>query len=298
MLKIIDISNWQDGFDLEAASHEFDGCIVKATEGIGYVDPCCDGFVQQLKGCDKLWGFYHFARENEPEIEAEFFWDNCRNYFGEGIPVLDYETLNYNDVEWCERFINKLHELSGIWAMLYISASQCSKFEGSWIPNTCGLWVAGYPYAAKSWTYDSMPYDIYPWDFCAMWQFTSSLNLIGYWNGLDASFAYMDENAWHAYAGTVSTDNPPIVENPNTQGKTIDDLALEVVLGEYGNGDDRKNMLGDKYEEVQNRVDELYAIANEVIEGKWGNGWNRETALNGAGYPYQIVQKIVNNILA
>ena len=26
-------------------------------------------------------------------------------------------------------------------------------------------------------------------------------------------------------------------------------------------------------------------------------GWNREQALNGAGYPYEIVQRIVNSIL-
>lgn len=298
MLKVIDVSNWQDGLDLVAASHEFDGCIVKATEGVGYVDPCCDGFVQELRSCNKLWGFYHFARENEPETEAQFFWDNCRNYFGEGIPVLDYETTNYNDVEWCERFINKLHELSGVWAMLYVSASQCQKFEGSWIPNTCGLWVAGYPYTAKSWTYDEMPYDIHPWEFCAMWQFTSSLNLIGYWNGLDASFAYMDENAWHSYAGSVFTDNPPIVEKPASPEKTTDDLVLETLLGEYGTGEDRKRMLGSRYDEVQNRINVLYEIAEQVIRGDWGNGWNRETALNGAGYPYQIVQKIVNDILA
>lgn len=297
MLKIIDISNWQDGFDLEAASHEFDGCIVKATEGVGYVDPCCDGFVQELRSCNKLWGFYHFARENEPETEAQFFWDNCRNYFGEGIPVLDYETTNYNDVEWCERFIDKLHDLSGVWAMLYISASQCSKFEGSWIPETCGLWVAGYPYAAKCWTYDVMPYDIYPWDFCAMWQFTSSLNLVGYWNGLDASFAYMDENAWHAYAGSVSTGNPPIEENP-TPEKSDDELACETILGKYGTGADRQRLLGSRYDAVQSRVNAYYDRARECINGDWGNGWNRITALQGAGYNADVVQHIVNDLMS
>lgn len=291
MLKVIDVSNWQDGFDLGAASHEFDGCIVKATEGVGYVDPCCDGFVQELRSCNKLWGFYHFARENEPETEAKFFWDNCRNYFGEGIPVLDYETTNYDDVEWCERFINELYDLSGIWAMLYISASKCSMFDGSWIPETCGLWVAGYPYAAKCWTYDVMPYDVYPWDFSAMWQFTNSLNLVGYWNGLDASFAYMDENAWHAYAGSVSTSNPPNVEKP------IDDLVREVLQGKHGTDEQRRKSLGNRYDEVQARINQLYTIADEVIAGKWGNGWNREQSLNGAGYPYDIVQGIVNEKL-
>lgn len=291
MLKGIDISNWQSG--ILPSWYDIDFCICKATEGLGYVDPCCDEFVQNCINNNILWGFYHFARENDPEDEAQFFYDSCYNYFKYGIPVLDYETENYDNAEWCERFINKLHELSGVWAILYISAYRCSEYENSWIPDKCGLWLAGYPYPATDWTKEEMPYNTYPWDVAALWQFTSSLILDG--TEFDGDYAYMDENAWLKYA--QSTDNPQNVEKPKPQ-KSTDDLVLEVLLGEYGDGEDRKNMLGSRYEEVQNRINQLYIIAEEVIEGKWGNGWNREVALNGAGYPYEIVQRIVNEILA
>lgn len=290
----IDISNWQTG--LQPSSLDIDFCICKATEGFGYVDPTCDTFVQDCIENNVLWGFYHFARENNPEDEAQFFYENCKNYFNHGIPVLDYETDNYDNKDWCERFIQKVYELSGVWCVIYISAYRCMQYNDSWIPEKCGLWVAGYPWENPNWTDEEMPYGIYPWEFCAIWQFTSSLIVPGFWEKLDGDIAYMDENAWHKYAN--STDTPPIVEKPTFPEKSTDDLVWETLLGEYGTDEDRKRMLGSRYDEVQNRINVLYEIAEQVIRGDWGNGWNRETALNGAGYPYQIVQKIVNDILA
>lgn len=290
----IDISNWQDG--IIPSEMKIDFCIVKATEGLGYVDPTCDCFIQDCIANNIPWGFYHFARENEPEDEAQFFYDNCKNYFKHGIPVLDYEVSNYDNVEWCERFLEKLHDLSGVWAMLYISASRCGKYEGSWIPEKCGLWVAGYPYVITEWTNEDCPYNIHPWNFAAIWQFTSDLILHGYVGRLDGNIAYMDKSAWMKYA--QSTDNPKNTGKPDNNEKSIDDYVHETLLGEYGVGDDRKRMLGDKYEKVQKRINELYKIADEVIDGKWGDGWNRQNALEGAGYPYKIVQKIVNDKLA
>ena len=286
----IDISNWQCG--LIPSNLNIDFCIAKATEGIGYVDPCCNGFVQNCIDNGILWGFYHFARENDPISEADYFVQETRNYFGHGIPVLDYETENPDNIAWCEQFINRVHELTGVWCIIYLSASRIPAYWGSWIPEKCGLWVAGYPYTQTEWTYDVMPYDIEPWGFAAIWQFTSSLILPGYVGKLDGNVAYMDEGAWFKYA--QSTDNPPTVENPNG---TTDELAAGVIEGKYGNGDERKAMLGDRYGEVQNRVNELYAIAQEVIRGEWGNGNDRMIKLENAGYPYKTVQMIVNDIL-
>ena len=284
----IDVSNWQAGLDISKLDVDF--VICKATEGVGFTDPTCDDFIEQCKSENKLWGFYHFARQNEPEDEAEYFYNECKGYFKKGIPVLDYEIDNYDNCEWCERFIQRLHDLSGIWAVIYISAYRCSDYYDSWIPEKCGLWVAGYPYTMSDWTDDEMPYEISPWSFAAIWQFTSQLIIPGFWEKLDGDIAYMDASAWKKYATSDSGDTKPI--------KYLDDYVLEVLLGEYGNGEDRKRMLGDMYEPVQNRINQLYEIAEEVIDGKWGNGWNREVALNGAGYPYKIVQKIVNDLLA
>lgn len=288
----VDISNWQAG--IVPSSLGVDFCIVKATEGLGYTDPCCDGFVQDCINNGILFGFYHFARENEPEAEAEFFYDECSGYIGRGIPVLDYETENYSNSEWCERFIQRFYELSDIWCILYISAYRCGQYQNSWIPERCGLWVAGYPWNNPNWTDEELPYDVTPWEFAAIWQFTSSLRLPEWGGNLDGNIAYMTADAWHKYANTVTpSPSPAPVPTPTN----IDDIVRDVLAGNYGNGEERIKALGNNYEAVQARINQLYNIADDVINGDWGNGWNREQALNAAGYPYDIVQSIVNDKL-
>ena len=92
--------------------------------------------------------------------------------------------------------------------------------------------------------------------------------------------------------------------------KSIDEIAKEVIAGQWGNGDDRKKRLeaaGYNYSEVQNRVNELVGgstpkksnetIADEVIAGKWGNGSDRRKKLEEAGYNYDTIQDIVNKKL-
>ena len=90
-MKGIDISNWQSGINLSAIAKDIDFVIVKATEGIGFVDKSCDRFFQAAKDLGKPLGFYHFARTNDARKEADFFYQNTKNYFGQAIPILDWE---------------------------------------------------------------------------------------------------------------------------------------------------------------------------------------------------------------
>ena len=84
--------------------------------------------------------------------------------------------------------------------------------------------------------------------------------------------------------------------------KTTEELAREVIEGKYGNGEDRKNALGDRYAEVQARVNEILAPAPEpsvdildlvrkTIRGDFGIGEDRKNAL---GSNYDEVQRQVN----
>ena len=59
VLRGIDISNWQRGFDLASTKPDF--VIVKATEGLNFVDKTCDGFVQDAIKLNIPFGYYHFA---------------------------------------------------------------------------------------------------------------------------------------------------------------------------------------------------------------------------------------------
>ena len=88
--------------------------------------------------------------------------------------------------------------------------------------------------------------------------------------------------------------------------KTVEELAREVIRGDWGNGSERKERLteaGYDYNAVQELVNEkLYKktvdeIANEIIRGEWGNGDERKQKLTAAGYDYSAVQKRVNEML-
>lgn len=292
MLHGIDISNWQDDIKLGKLTNNIDFCIMKATEGLWYADPCFDDFILQCFDFGLLRGFYHFARENNPEDEAKWFYETVKPYIGQGIPVLDYETENWDNVQWCELFIKRFYKLSGIYPLLYISASRCAEYENSWIPEKCGLWLAGYPYPATSFDDNQdIPYSIYPWEFVAIWQFTSNLMLSGYESRLDGNYAYMDAIAWSKYANC--TEN----ETPITPLKSNVEIAKEIMQGQWGNDENRREQLtaaGYDYDAIQDLINEYYNLANDIWLGKWGNGWNRKNALEGAGYDYELAQMCVD----
>ena len=97
---------------------------------------------------------------------------------------------------------------------------------------------------------------------------------------------------------------------PINNEKSVEELARAVIRGEYGNGDERKNRLGSRYNEVPARVNEILLgtkpvsnrksneeLATEVIRGNWGNGQERKDRLTNAGYDYNAIQRIVNKRL-
>jgi hypothetical protein len=75
---------------------------------------------------------------------------------------------------------------------------------------------------------------------------------------LDGTYYYPD-----SYKGGRHLDNSDSsseVENEESFTLTsdeIDSLAKEVIRGNFGNGDERKEAIGEHYQEIQNRVNEL-----------------------------------------
>ena len=302
-LKGIDISSWQRGIDLGAIAGSIDFVIVKATEGLSFVDSTCDGFFQKARQLGKKVGFYHFARNNDAEKEAEFFRSNTKGYEKLGIPVLDWE--DDQSVDWVNTFVRRYHELTGVWPWIYANPW---RFRQGVVEANCGRWVAGYPkngitdisYGLNN----SLPSGYNVGSVCA-WQFTSSGRLSGYSGNLDMDVFYGDSAAWDKYAGGSAGSGS--ASAPSEGSKTIDQLADEVINGAWGNDEDRKNRLtaaGYDAEAVQARVNEklgsrksISELADEVIAGKWGNGQDRISKLNAAGYDADAVQTEVNRKL-
>ena len=105
-------------------------------------------------------------------------------------------------------------------------------------------------------------------------------------------------------------DAREVQPQPQPQLKPIDEVAKEVIRGEWGNGEDRKARLtqaGYDYNVIQARANEMLRpqpqrksideIAREVIRGKWGNNPERKRRLESAGYDYNAVQKRVNQLM-
>lgn len=64
-------------------------------------------------------------------------------------------------------------------------------------------------------------------------------------------------------------------------------IVKNTMLGKYGNGEERKQALGEDYEEVQNIINLTY----KTLKGQFGNGKSRKLAL---GEYYSVVQKLIN----
>lgn len=234
MLKGIDISHHQKGLDLSKIDCDF--VIIKATEGIGYVDECCDGFFQQAKKLNKKLGFYHFARPvNDAVKEAQFFYNNTKNYFGHAIPVLDWEMEDKWNVAWAKAWLDEVYRLSGVKPIIYMSLSVMRGYDWTPVVNgDYGLWVASYGKNPLCYNYDnswaSKPAPKW-WSFMRLWQWGSQCYLDGWQSNLDVNEFYGDAAAWDRYAGIKQEEEKPTEpEKPTPTEPEITDGFIRKII--------------------------------------------------------------------
>ena len=304
----IDISMWQNGIDLSAVKADF--VIVKATEGIGYVDKTCDKFFQKALSLGKKIGFYHFARptkNNDPVREADFFYENCKGYFGKAIPILDWEAENKQNVAYAKAWLDRVYQRSGVKPVIYMSESVVNAYDWSSVANAdYGLWVAKYRDNNPDYNYNMSNAGSRPrvkwWKFYCMWQWTSTGRLNGYSGNLDCNVFYGDGTTWDKYAGKSGITQP--VKPTQPVKKSNEEIANEVINGAWGNGEDRKKRLTDagyNYTVVQAIVNKKMAARNQSvyyvvkrgdtlsgIASKYGTTYQRLAQINGIANPNKI----------
>ena len=136
----------------------------------------------------------------------------------------------------------------------------------------------------------------------------------GIWgNGNDRKVKLTD--AGYDYSSIQKIVNEKLLGSTPTEKpkKLNEELAQEVISGNWGNGEERKKRLteaGYNFDEIQTIVNNKLGadssssnkksndeVAYEVIRGDWGNGEERKNKLTQAGYDYDTIQKIVNDRL-
>ena len=233
----IDISNHQgrEGFKISNHLHQIDFCICKATQGVNFVDAYCDVFVQTLISADKPWGFYHFGdSRNDPVAEADYFYRNTSNYFGHGVPILDWEGLYENgelvsspSVDWVNRFVARIYELTRVHPWIY---GNPWRFNQGGVDQNCMRWIASYPNVI------SPPLDYDPGEppqtdgLVGAWQFCSDGRLEGYAGNLDFDIFYGDAEAWQRYVMGDNVQESPAQPKPQSTVFENDEMKVEVTI--------------------------------------------------------------------
>lgn len=311
-MKGLDISSYQGGINFDAiksAGIEF--LILRAGftgwgTGVNYnKDNCFENFYNQAKQCSIPVGAYWYSCANTKEkgiAEARYMYKNCLKGKQFEYPIyIDVEDTHHqvnNKRGVTDAIIGFCEYLENLGYYVGIYASDISGFQDKMYLNELNAydkWVA---------RYGSEPKYVKQY---GMWQSTSSGRINGYNGNLDCDVAYKDYSSIIKNMGLngfskSSTDNTQNI-NP-LDNYSDEELAKMVWQGKFGNGDERKIQLGDRYNAVQNLVNQgvgklksIDEIAKEVINGKWKNYPERKTLLENAGYNYGEVQNRVNEML-
>lgn len=211
-LSVVDVSSFQTV--QQASDSRAQGVIIKATQGTSYVNPKCNGQWDTAKKAGKLLGLYHYAGGGNAVAEANYFIKNIKNYVGQAILVLDWESNQnsaYGSKSWAKQFIDEVHRLTGVWCVLYTGsegAAHCQAVKG-----TSALWLAGYPYSQYA-SYTPPAQSIFNSLYNA-----HGFNLIGWQFSdypVDHSVFYITPAQWDLYANpTGKTVKPtPTVNKP------------------------------------------------------------------------------------
>lgn len=152
--------------------------------------------------------------------------DDTTNYFGEGIPVLDWE--DGQSVAWVNAFVERVHSRTGIWPWIYANPW---RFQLGGVNENCGRWVASYPGGAprpeECPAADGVP--------VCCWQYTST--------PLDKNYFYGGIETWQAYATGEGEDMP-----------TKEEIARAVWEYKY---EGESTDYVDSYDKLSRAVDEI-----------------------------------------
>lgn len=222
-IRIIDISHHQGTIDWpKVAADGVKGVFIKATEGIGYIDPLFRKNVQGAIAAGLKVGFYHFAHpDNSPVAEAKHFTDTVKGLKTDLPLVLDLEQAKgktgYQLTTFAASWLDEVERLTTKRVMLYTGASFAKTYLGAAL-SKWPLWVAHYNV--------NQPMANATWNKWAVFQYTSSGKVNGIVGNVDVN--EMELSYWME----ITKSNPQQPQKPvdKPASKTADattQLALK-----------------------------------------------------------------------
>src|SRR5260221_3103854 len=143
MINGCDRSHWQSTFDATAfKAGGWSFVIHKASQGTDFQDSRYAERKQQALEAGILFGSYHFMCPGNAVAQADYYL-NVVKPDGKTLLCLDFETGTVADAE---QFVQRIHERTGIWCLLYTRASLILQQIGNdpTLLTNCRLWIASY----------------------------------------------------------------------------------------------------------------------------------------------------------
>lgn len=181
-IKGVDVSGNQPRVDWQRArSDGVEFVIVKATEGVGYVDVKRSAFATGARAAGIACGFYHYARPDthsagspsaavrDAEAEADAFLAVAAPAPGDLLPALDLEEAGLPPrrlVAWTRAWLGRVEERTGARPLLYTYPAFWARMGGSRAFGGYPLWIAHWEVTSPQ-----LPPG---WRSYAIWQYSSS----------------------------------------------------------------------------------------------------------------------------
>lgn len=248
----IDVSEHNGVFPfatVKASNTLFDFAIIRASWGHFQLDKHARVNIQNAKHAGVDYGLYHYSyatNDLEAKLEAESFLEFAKTQTGRTYPlVLDMEDadgwkskqgVTMEQEIRTIRIWKQIIEGAGEYLMLYCNHDWWNRLRAydAELIDSLDQWHA-------HWSDGGLDID------CGIWQFTSDGHMDGHNGRLDMNIAYKD------YPSIITGKKPN--SKPETtyplDKYTDEQLADMVMRGECGNGEERKNRLGSRYNAVQ-----------------------------------------------
>lgn len=206
-----DLSQFQGNIDWNTYKNNSNFCIIKATEGVGYIDPKAGTYSFDAIRVNLPHGFYHFARPdlgNTAFEEANFFVKTITEtplIEGE-VFALDFEVIYTDCVNWCLHWLQEVEKQTGVKPFIYLNQSTCQQYD--WTPvinNGNALWIAAYTGDPNNNTFQGGA-----WQSAAMQQWTSTQTVPGIQGNVDGDvfFGTADQFKAYGYKPIVTPPDP------------------------------------------------------------------------------------------